>query len=70
MGKGMGRDYGPWVRHEWCPSCVKVTEQTRWHRRVFGEPPERGEHRIRCNECSQDVAAAGRSGRSPVSHSA
>jgi hypothetical protein len=54
----VGKNYGPWVRHDWCPSCYRRTEQTRWHRRLFGEPAERGEHRIKCNECASDVDVA------------
>ncbi|GAA3685048.1 hypothetical protein GCM10022237_49440 [Nocardioides ginsengisoli] len=51
----MGKDYGPWVRHDWCPSCARRTEQTRWHRRTAGAPPATGEHGIRCNECSTEL---------------
>ena len=50
----MGKDYGPWVRHDWCPRCSRRTEQTRWYRRLLGEPPELDERRTRCNECSND----------------
>lgn len=50
----MGKDYGPWVRHDWCPRCFRRTEQTRWYRRLLGEPPELDERRTRCNECSGD----------------
>lgn len=54
MGKDFGL-YGPWVRHDWCPRCFRRTEQSRWHRRRLGEPPEHGELRVRCHECSSDV---------------
>ncbi|AJR18474.1 hypothetical protein ACIRN4_15640 [Pimelobacter simplex] len=43
------------MRHDWCPRCFRRTEQSRWHRRRLGEPPERGELRVRCHECSSDV---------------
>ncbi|MFC5730181.1 MULTISPECIES: hypothetical protein [Nocardioides] len=51
----MAKDYGPWVRHDWCPSCAKQTEQTRWHRRPFGVTADETEHGIRCNECANEV---------------
>lgn len=54
----MRKDYGPWVRHEWCPRCCKHTEQTRWHRHLFGEPVDAGEYGIRCNECASDLTLA------------
>jgi hypothetical protein len=54
----MAKGYGPWVRHEWCPRCVKRTEQTRWHRRLFGAPPATGDHGIRCNECATELSLA------------
>lgn len=54
----MGKDYGPWVRHDWCPSCHRRTEQTRTHHRFLGDPPEQGEHRIRCNECAGELVLA------------
>ena len=53
---GMGKDFGPWVTHDWCPSCHRNTEQTRWHRRFLGEHQGRNEHTTRCNECAADVA--------------
>jgi hypothetical protein len=51
----MAKDYGPWVRHDWCPRCFRRTEQTRWYRRLLGEPPEQHQRGIRCNECAGDV---------------
>ncbi|GAA3541899.1 hypothetical protein [Nocardioides daeguensis] len=54
----MGKDFGPWVRHDWCPRCYRLTEQTRWYRRLLGEPPEQHERRVRCNECSADLGRA------------
>ncbi len=56
------KDYGPWVRHDWCPRCVKRTEQTRWLRRFFGlqSSSDTGEHRIRCNECATELTPATR----------
>ncbi|WGX99295.1 hypothetical protein [Nocardioides sp. L-11A] len=57
----MGKDFGPWVCHDWCPRCSRLTEQTRWYRRSLGEPPERHERherRVRCNECSADLGRA------------
>ncbi|WP_435771024.1 hypothetical protein [Nocardioides sp. SYSU DS0651] len=54
----MGKDYGPWVRHDWCPRCSKRTEQTRWLHRLFGGPSDHGEHRIQCNECASDLTKA------------
>ena len=51
----MGKEYGPWVRHDWCVRCERETEQLRWLRRVLGEPTERAEHRVRCRECANEV---------------
>lgn len=54
----MGREYGPWVRHDWCPRCHKSTEQTRWHLRLVGQPLDADEHRQRCNECATEMRVA------------
>jgi len=54
----MGKDFGPWVRHDWCPRCDRRTEQTLWYRRLVGEPPERNERRTKCNECAGDPTLA------------
>ncbi|GAA4824567.1 hypothetical protein GCM10025786_36140 [Nocardioides caeni] len=54
----MGREYGPWVRHDWCPSCYKRTEQTRWHLRLIDHPHAADEHRVRCNECATEMPVA------------
>ena len=51
----MGKDYGPWVRHDWCPRCVRRTEQTLWYRRTLDKPADQHERRTRCNECSGEV---------------
>lgn len=43
-----------WVRHDWCPSCFRTTEQERWHTgRVPGEP--RSGVQARCKECDRIV---------------
>lgn len=54
----MGKDYGPWVRHDWCPRCFRRTEQTSWYRRLLGQPREHDERRVRCNECAGEVRIA------------
>ena len=54
----MGKEYGPWVRHDWCPRCDRDTEQTRWLRHTLGEPLGGRQHRIRCNECRSELSAA------------
>ncbi|WP_158296545.1 hypothetical protein [Nocardioides albidus] len=52
----MAKDFGPWVRHDWCPRCARLTEQTRWFTRLLDEPSEQHQRRVRCNECSADLA--------------
>lgn len=52
----MGMDYGPWVRHDWCPRCARRTEQTRWH---LGGAPAQEAERVKCNECAQEHSRAG-----------
>lgn len=51
----MRKEYGPWVRHDWCSHCSRRTEQTRWYGRLLGQTPERDERGARCNECSGEV---------------
>lgn len=51
----MAKDYGPWVRHDWCERCSKRTEQTRWHRRLHETSPGEPTHGLRCNECAGEV---------------
>ena len=54
----MGKDYGPWVRLDWCPRCARSIEQTRWFHRLLGMPAEHSERRARCHECQAEFRAA------------
>ena len=48
----MSRDFGPWVRPAWCPTCNRSTEQTRWHSYDAPDSPRNGV-KGRCNDCLQ-----------------
>lgn len=50
----MARDFGPWVRMDWCPHCCTSTEQSRWHSYVAPGSPLNG-LKVRCNVCLQAV---------------
>ena len=50
----MARDFGPWVRMDWCPTCNTSTEQTRWHSFVARDSPLNGV-KVRCNSCLHPV---------------
>ncbi|HWU20155.1 MAG TPA: hypothetical protein VN088_01420 [Nocardioides sp.] len=52
----MARDFGPWVRMDWCPHCCTSTEQSRWHSYVAAGSPLNG-LKVRCNACLQAVPA-------------
>ncbi|WP_460790766.1 hypothetical protein [Nocardioides maradonensis] len=50
----MARDFGPWVRLDWCPTCCTSTEQSRWHSYVAPGSALNG-LKVRCNVCLQAV---------------
>lgn len=50
----MARDFGPWVRMDWCPTCCASTEQSRWHSYVAPGSALNG-LKVRCNVCMQAV---------------
>jgi hypothetical protein len=52
----MARDFGPWVRMDWCPTCRTSTEQSRWHSYVAPGSPLNG-LKVRCNSCMQALPA-------------
>jgi hypothetical protein len=50
----MAKDFGPWVRMDWCPTCCVSTEQSRWHSFVAPGSSLNG-LKVRCNVCFQSV---------------